>query len=139
MRSASGARHCRNHLSVKVRVQRVLRLDRSWRRCPDNWRHCRSLAADAPLFQPPAEVRHTASIATELLWRVEVGDKQQPHERRRQAIGFLFKGKAPVGNLPALITSGDLLPGGGALNGRRWAGQQLLKSWAACSGPGPWL
>jgi len=39
-----------------------------------------------------------------------------------------------VGNLPALITSGDLLPGGGALNGRRWAGQQLLKSWAARSG-----
>ena len=40
-------------------------------------------------------------------------------------------------NLPALITSGDLLPGGGALNGRRWAGQQLLKSWAARSGPHP--
>ena len=40
-------------------------------------------------------------------------------------------------NLPALITSGDLLPGGGALNGRRWAGQQLLKSWAARSGPRP--
>ena len=39
--------------------------------------------------------------------------------------------------LPALITSGDLLPGGGALNGRRWAGQQLLKSWAARSGPSP--
>jgi glycosyltransferase involved in cell wall biosynthesis len=29
-----------------------------------------------------------------------------------------------------LITSGDLLPGGGELNGRRWAGQQLLRSWA---------
>ena len=42
-----------------------------------------------------------------------------------------------MGNLPALITSGDLLPGGGALNGRRWAGQQLLKSWAACSGSRP--
>ena len=42
-----------------------------------------------------------------------------------------------MGNLPALVTSGDLLPGGGALNGRRWAGQQLLKSWAACSGPRP--
>ena len=40
-------------------------------------------------------------------------------------------------NLPALITSGDLLPGGGALNGRRWAGQQLLKSWAARSGSRP--
>ena len=66
-----------------------------------------------PLFQPPAEVRHTASIATELLWRVEIGDQQQPHQRRQQAIGFLFKSKAPVGNLPALITSGDLLPGGG--------------------------
>ena len=39
--------------------------------------------------------------------------------------------------LPALITSGDLLPGGGALNGRRWAGQQLLKSWAARSGSRP--
>ena len=26
--------------------------------------------------------------------------------------------------LPVLITSGDLLPGGGDLNGRRWAGQQ---------------
>ena len=25
--------------------------------------------------------------------------------------------------------SGDLLPGGGALNGRRWAGQQLLRLW----------
>ena len=42
-----------------------------------------------------------------------------------------------MGNLPALITSGDLLPGGGALNGRRWAGQQLLKSWAARSGTRP--
>ena len=42
-----------------------------------------------------------------------------------------------MGKLPALITSGDLLPGGGALNGRRWAGQQLLKSWAARSGPHP--
>ena len=42
-----------------------------------------------------------------------------------------------MGNLPALITSGDLLPGGGALNGRRWAGQQLLKSWAARSGSRP--
>ena len=39
-----------------------------------------------------------------------------------------------MASLPALITSGDLLPGGGALNGRRWAGQQLLKSWAARSG-----
>ena len=27
--------------------------------------------------------------------------------------------------------SGDLLPGGGSLNGRRWAGQQLLKLWLA--------
>ena len=27
--------------------------------------------------------------------------------------------------------------GGGALNGRRWAGQQLLKSWAARSGSRP--
>ena len=42
-----------------------------------------------------------------------------------------------MGKLPALITSGDLLPGGGALNGRRWAGQQLLKSWAARSGTRP--
>ena len=42
-----------------------------------------------------------------------------------------------MGTLPALITSGDLLPGGGALNGRRWAGQQLLKSWAARSGTRP--
>ena len=42
-----------------------------------------------------------------------------------------------MGNLPALITSGDLLPGRGALNGRRWAGQQLLKSWAARSGARP--
>jgi len=32
--------------------------------------------------------------------------------------------------LPVLITSGDLLPGHGELNGRRWAGQQLLKCWA---------
>ena len=40
-------------------------------------------------------------------------------------------------SLPALITSGDLLPGGGALNGRRWAGQQLLKSWASRSGAQP--
>ena len=29
-------------------------------------------------------------------------------------------------SLPVLITSGDLLPGGGELNGRRWAGQQLV-------------
>ena len=33
-------------------------------------------------------------------------------------------------SLPVLITSGDLLPGHGELNGRRWAGQQLLKCWA---------
>ena len=32
--------------------------------------------------------------------------------------------------LPALITSGDVMPGGGDLNGRRWAGHQLLRAWA---------
>ncbi|WP_115071233.1 glycosyltransferase [Synechococcus sp. UW179B] len=31
--------------------------------------------------------------------------------------------------LPALLMVPDLLPGGGPLNGRRWAGQQLLKLW----------
>lgn len=39
--------------------------------------------------------------------------------------------------LPALITSGDLLPGGGALNGRRWAGQQLIRAWAHHAGERP--
>ena len=39
--------------------------------------------------------------------------------------------------LPALITSGDLLPGGGPLNGRRWAGQTLLRCWAQASGTAP--
>ena len=38
-------------------------------------------------------------------------------------------------SLPVLITSGDLLPGGGHLNGRRWAGQQLLRCWARQAGP----
>ena len=42
-----------------------------------------------------------------------------------------------LSKLPVLITSGDLLPGTGALNGRRWAGQQLLKSWATRSGSSP--
>ena len=37
-------------------------------------------------------------------------------------------------SLPVLITSGDLLPGGGELNGRRWAGQQLLRCWARHAG-----
>ena len=40
--------------------------------------------------------------------------------------------------LPVLITSGDLLPGGGDLNGRRWAGQQLLRCWASKLAPGRW-
>lgn len=39
--------------------------------------------------------------------------------------------------LPVLITSGDLLPGGGELNGRRWAGQQLLRCWARHAGSRP--
>lgn len=33
--------------------------------------------------------------------------------------------------LPALLMVPELLPGGGPLNGRRWAGQQLLKLWIA--------
>ena len=40
-------------------------------------------------------------------------------------------------SLPVLITSGDLLPGGGDLNGRRWAGQQLLRCWARQAGSRP--
>ena len=36
--------------------------------------------------------------------------------------------------LPALITSGDVMPGGGDLNGRRWAGHQLLRAWASFAG-----
>ena len=36
-----------------------------------------------------------------------------------------------------MITSGDLLPGGGELNGRRWAGQQLLRCWARQAGSRP--
>ena len=42
-------------------------------------------------------------------------------------------------SLPVLITSGDLLPGGGELNGRRWAGQQLLRCWARRLDRGLWL
>ena len=33
-----------------------------------------------------------------------------------------------------LITSGDLFPGGAELNGRRWAGKQLLRCWARHAG-----
>jgi glycosyltransferase involved in cell wall biosynthesis len=33
--------------------------------------------------------------------------------------------------------SGDLLPGGGPLNGRRWAGQQLLRLWLELAGDQP--
>ena len=40
-------------------------------------------------------------------------------------------------SLPVLITSGDLLPGGGDLNGRRWAGQQFLCCWARQAGSRP--
>ena len=40
-------------------------------------------------------------------------------------------------SLPVLITSGDLLPGVGDLNGRRWAGQQLLRCWARHAGSRP--
>ena len=39
--------------------------------------------------------------------------------------------------LPALITSGDVMPGGGDLNGRRWAGHQLLRAWAGFAGESP--
>ena len=39
--------------------------------------------------------------------------------------------------LPALLMSSDLLPGGGPLNGRRWAGQQLLKLWLELAGENP--
>ena len=37
-------------------------------------------------------------------------------------------------HLPALITSGDVMPGGGDLNGRRWAGHQLLRAWVRFAG-----
>ena len=33
-------------------------------------------------------------------------------------------------NPPVLLMSADLLPGGGSLNGRRWAGQQLIRLWS---------
>ncbi len=33
-------------------------------------------------------------------------------------------------NIPALLMSSELLPGGGAINGRRWAGLQLLRLWS---------
>ena len=39
-------------------------------------------------------------------------------------------------HLPALITSGDVMPGGGDLNGRRWAGHQLLRAWARFASKG---
>ncbi|AII42079.1 hypothetical protein KR100_01485 [Synechococcus sp. KORDI-100] len=42
-----------------------------------------------------------------------------------------------VSQLPALIVSADFLPGGGVLNGRRWAGQQLLRAWARLAGSDP--
>ena len=38
---------------------------------------------------------------------------------------------------PALIVSADLLPGGGPLNGRRWAGQQLLRLWGRAASSDP--
>ena len=40
-------------------------------------------------------------------------------------------------HLPALITSGDVMPGGGDLIGRRWAGHQLLRAWARFAGESP--
>lgn len=46
-------------------------------------------------------------------------------------------GLVSLAQLPALITSGDLLPGGGPLNGRRWAGQTLVRCWAAACGAEP--
>ena len=42
-----------------------------------------------------------------------------------------------MAQLPALIVSGDFLPGGGPLNGRRWAGQQLLRLWGQAAGDDP--
>ena len=36
----------------------------------------------------------------------------------------------PTNSIPALLMSSDLLPGGGPLNGRRWAGLQLLRLWS---------
>ena len=42
-------------------------------------------------------------------------------------------------HLPALITSGDVMPGGGDLNGRRWAGHQLLRAWVRFAGESRWL
>lgn len=40
-------------------------------------------------------------------------------------------------NFPALLTSADLWPGQAILNGRRWAGHQLLLAWARACGSGP--
>ncbi len=42
-----------------------------------------------------------------------------------------------MSQLPALIVSGDFLPGYGLLNGRKWAGQQLLRLWGQASGTDP--
>ena len=39
--------------------------------------------------------------------------------------------------LPALVTSSDLLPGQGVLNGRRWVGHALLHAWGKASGSRP--
>ena len=36
-----------------------------------------------------------------------------------------------------MVVSNDFFPGGGALNGRRWAGKQLLESWAEASAEDP--
>ena len=50
-------------------------------------------------------------------------------------LGSIIACRLPVGHLespadlPALLMVPDLLPGGGPLNGRRWAGQQLLQLW----------
>lgn len=40
-------------------------------------------------------------------------------------------------NFPALLTSADLWPGQAILNGRRWAGHQLLLAWARACGSNP--
>ena len=42
-----------------------------------------------------------------------------------------------MAEFPAFLCSSDLFDGGGNLNGRRWAGQALLKAWAAHLGNHP--
>ena len=134
-RLESNARRRRNPLAKVVARQaprsgRVLSLRRG------NCVVANHLHSMPPAFQSPAEVR-AASIAPEFLWWTEIGITTTALALTKGH--KLIQRQGTLSKLPAPITSGDLLPGKGALNGRRWAGQQLLKVGRGVLVLCPWL